>query len=96
LAFKIFSPFQGSNGSRICNLSEVSLTVTSILEPSDEGAKYPASSTSNPFGGSSQPVGSSSLTFSPSLFVHESVIGLKSNLPDIAIAATISGDATNA
>ena len=36
------------------------------------------------------------MTLSPSLFISESVNGLKSKRPEIAIAATISGDATNA
>ena len=67
-----------------------------MSEPSSTGSKYPASSTSNPFGGNSHPVGSSNFTFSPLELISESVKGLKSNLPEIAIAATISGDATNA
>ena len=54
------------------------------------------SSTSKPLGGSSYPTGSESFTFFPSSLVRKSVIGLKSNLPEIAIAATISGDATKA
>ena len=52
--------------------------------------------TSNPFGGSSCPVGSASFILSPFSLVRLSVRGLKSNLPDIATAATISGEATNA
>ena len=57
---------------------------------------YPLSSTSNPFGGNSQPFGSSRLTSTPSLFTSLSFIGLKAKSPEIAIAATISGDATKA
>ena len=57
---------------------------------------YPFSFTSKPFGGNSHPVGSSSITSSPFSLINLSVNGLKSNLPAIAIAATNSGDATNA
>ena len=67
-----------------------------MSDPSSTGSKYPESSTSKPFGGNSHPVGSSSMTFSPLELINESVNGLKSNLPEIAIAATISGDATKA
>ena len=95
-AFKIFSPSHGLKGSKSCNLSDVLLTETWIFDPSLEGARYPASSTSKPLGGSSHPVGSSSVTFSPLEFINESVRGLKSNLPEIAMAATISGEATKA
>ena len=54
------------------------------------------SSTENPFLGSSSPIGGSSLIFSFSELTRVSVIGLKSNLPDNAIAITISGEETNA
>ena len=72
------------------------LIITSISEPSSTGSMYPLSSTSNPFGGNSQPFGSSRLTSTPSLLRSLSFIGLKAKSPDIAIAATISGDATKA
>ena len=67
-----------------------------IPEPSSTGATKPGSSTSNPLGGNSKPVGSSSITSLPSALTKTSVIGLKSSLPETAIAATISGEATKA
>ncbi len=86
----------GLKGVNNCNLSELGSTLTSTPLPSSAGGLYPLSSTPKPFGGNSNPVGSSNLTSSPLLFVSVSVSGLKSNLPAIAIAATISGDATKA
>jgi hypothetical protein len=43
-----------------------------MSEPSSTGSKYPASSTSNPLGGNSHPVGSSNFTFSPLELISES------------------------
>ena len=86
----------GVNGDNNCNLSDSSLTTTFTWLPSLSGAKYPLSFTSNPFGGNSHPVGSSNITFSPLAFINESVSGLKSRRPAIAIAAVISGEATKA
>ncbi len=86
----------GVNGVSNCNLLDAESTSISISEPSTIGATYPGSSTSNPLGGNSKPVGSSNFTTSPFLFVKVSVIGLKSSLPEIAIAVTISGEATKA
>ena len=80
----------------ISSLSEFSLTTTSILLPSTKGSIYPLSSKSKPLEGSSIPIGGSRKTSSPSSFISLSVIGLKSSFPDMAIAATISGDETKA
>ena len=92
----MFPPSHAANGESNCKRSESGLTSTLIPLPSSAGAWYPLSSTSNPPSGNSSPLGGSNLICSPSLFVNVSVIGLKSNLPAIAIAATISGEATKA
>ncbi len=89
-------PFQLEKGSSFSSLFDSGLILTSIFEPSSSGSMYPLSSTSKPFGGNSQPVGSSSLTSCPFSLINESVVGLKPKSPEIAIAATISGEATNA
>ena len=65
-------------------------------EPSATGAKYPLSLTSKPNGGSSVPVGGSSFTSSPFWLISVSLTGSKSNRPEMATAATISGEATKA
>ena len=92
----IFSSFQGVKGVSNCNLLDSGLTTILIPLPSSAGAWYPLSSTANPWDGNSVPWGSDNLTCSPFWLVSVSVIGLKSNLPEIAIAATISGEPTNA
>ena len=91
-----FSPFHGAKGVNSSKRSELSLTSTETPEPSVKGAKYPLSFTSKPLGGSSTPVGASRRTSSPFSLISVSVIGLKSSLPEMAIAATISGEATKA
>src|SRR5690606_16441762 len=76
--------------------SEVGDTSTVTAEPSAAGAWYPGSSTSKPFDGNSSPVGGSNFTCSPFLLIRVSVTGLNPKLPEIAIAATISGEVTKA
>ena len=93
---KRFCPSHGTNGVSNCKRSESLLTTTETPEPSATGAKYPLSSTSKPLGGSSIPVGASRRTSSPSSLISASFIGLKSSLPEMATAATISGEATKA
>ena len=85
----IFFPSHGAKGSNFSNLLDSGLIITSTLDPSSSGSMYPLSSTSKPFGGNSQPVGSSNLTSSPRSLTNESVLGLKPKSPEIAIAATI-------
>jgi len=92
----IFFPSHGAKGSNFSNLFESGLIITFTFDPSQSGSIYPLSSTSKPLGGNSQPVGSSNLTSSPRLLNNESVFGLNPKSPEIAIAATISGEATKA
>src|SRR5690606_36554575 len=89
-------PSHGANGSNSCKRSEVGDTSTVRLEPSSAGAWYTASSTAKPLVGHSSPEGGSNFTCSPFLFVNVSVTGLNPKSPAMAIAATISGEVTNA
>ena len=91
-----FCPSQGLKGVNSWSLSELSLTTTCTEDPSSTGSRYPLSLTSKPEGGNSNPVGGSNFTSSPSWFINVSFIGLKSKRPEIATAATISGEATKA
>ncbi len=91
-----FSPSQGAKGVSNWRRSESSRTLTLIPLPSSGGAKYPLSSASKPWGGSSCPVGGSKRTSSPSELMRVSCSGSKSKRPEIATAATISGEATKA
>ena len=90
----ISAPSQASKGVRSCRRLEAGSTLISTAPPSIAGAWYPLSFTSKPFSGSSTPLGSSSLTSSPFSFFRVSVRGLKLRSPAIAIAVTISGEAT--
>ena len=90
LASLIYLPI-GKKGSKSCNLSDFGLTETISLLPSNSGSIYPESSQSNPSLGNSTPTGGSSITSSPNSLINLSFVGSKSNLPAIAIAATISG-----
>ena len=92
----IFLPSHASKGANNCNLSEVSETATTTPLPSAAGAWKPLSSTANPLFGNSSPFGGSNFTASPLSFNNVSVIGLKDKSPEIARAATISGEVTKA
>src|SRR5436190_17482647 len=92
----MFLPSQASKGANNCKRSEVGETTTCTEDPSLAGAWKPASSTSKPLFGSSSPWGGINLTSSPLSFNKVSVSGLKSKRPEIAKAATISGEVTKA
>ena len=89
-------PSHAGKGSSICSRLLSGSTFTCTPEPSAAGAWKPASSTANPFLGSSSPVGGSSFTCSPLLLVNVSVNGLKLRSPAIESAVTNSGEPTNA
>ena len=92
----IFFSSQLSNGFKSCSLFELELIFTFLLEPFFAGGLYPRLSTENPFFGKSSPKGGLNLSCTPFLLLSESLRGLNVKSPEIAIAVTISGDATKA
>ena len=79
------------NGSNNCNLL-LSEDTSKSTKPNFSGGEIkPSKLNSKPFSGNSSPVGGSSKNSLPSAATNLSVIGLKSRLPAIAIAVTISG-----
>eukprot|EP01139_Manchomonas_bermudensis_P016486 Amastigsp_a512855_9.p3 type:complete len:271 gc:universal Amastigsp_a512855_9:1834-1022(-) len=90
-AFSMFLPSHGAKGLSSWRRSDLGFTTTVSFEPSAGGAWYVSSPASNPRWGSSSPFGG----WNRNPFGSASVMGLKVRSPAIAIAVTISGDATN-
>ena len=79
------------NGSNSWSLLLSKDTSKSTKPNSSGGGIKPSRLNSKPFSGNSSPSGGSSKNSLPSSAINLSVIGLKSRLPAIAIAVTISG-----